>query len=66
MRRLLLGAAIAALVSCSTASRVKTEKALAIALVSDAEEEALGLQVHQELEKQGVKYVTDPVITSCG
>jgi predicted Zn-dependent protease len=64
MRRLILCAALVGLAGCSTATRVKTEKAVATALVSDADEDALGVQVHQELERQGVKYVTDPVITS--
>jgi hypothetical protein len=48
-------AALTFAVGCSTAQRAKTETAVANALVSDQDEEALGQQVHQELEKQGVK-----------
>src|ERR1700687_5397749 len=57
--------ALAAGVGCSARQRVDFETAAAKALVSDEQEQQLGLQVKDELEqKQHVKYVTDPVINS--
>lgn len=50
--------------ACRTAAGVKAETVVAQALISDDDEKQLGLQVHSELNKQGVKYVTDPVVTS--
>ncbi len=49
---------------CSAQQRINAEKSLAQAVVSDQDEEKLGLQVKSELDKQGVRYVTDPAITS--
>lgn len=46
------------------AGRVKAETAVANAVVSDRDEEALGLQVQQAIEKQGVKYSSDSTVTS--
>ncbi len=58
-----LAGAMAVTAGCSTTQRVKTETAIAGALISDQDEEALGQQVHQELEKQGIKYSTDQQVT---
>lgn len=63
MRTLLIAVACAFL-GCSTTQRIATEKALAEALISDREEAELGQQVKQELQKQGVRYSTDSVVTS--
>ncbi len=60
----LLVATLFGLTACSAAQRAKTETALASVLVSDEQENQLGAQVHQELEKQGVRYVTDPAVTA--
>jgi beta-barrel assembly-enhancing protease len=53
--------AVTAGTGCASTSnaRIKAETALASALISDADEEKLGMQVKQELEKKGVKYVQD-------
>ena len=47
--------------SCVTARSAETT--LAKAFISDDEEGKLGLQVAGELQKQGVKYVTNPLVT---
>lgn len=47
---------------CATKPVVAAEKAAAATLISPKEENQLGLQMHQELAKQGVKYVTDPAV----
>lgn len=52
-----------ALPACNTAAGVKTETALAKALISDDQEKQIGQQVHAQLDQQGVKYVTDPAVT---
>lgn len=45
------------------AQRISAEKAVAEVLISDQQEQQLGLQVKQELEqKEHVKYVTDPAV----
>ncbi|MES2642980.1 MAG: M48 family metallopeptidase [Myxococcota bacterium] len=49
--------------ACSQRQRSKIEGQIANAVVSDETERELGRQVHQELEKQGVRYVQDPVVT---
>src|SRR5260370_32271269 len=52
-------------VACSGQQRINLETAAAKALVSDEQEQQLGLQVKSELEqKQQVKYLTDPVVNS--
>ncbi len=57
--------AIIAGVGCSARQRVGLETAAAKALVSDEQEQQLGLQVKSELEeKQHVKYIDDTVVTS--
>ena len=54
-----LAAALAA-GGCSPKQRIAAEKQVAAALVSDEQEEAIGLSVKQELQKQGMRYVEDP------
>lgn len=49
--------------SCSTAQRARTETSLAQALVTDAQSNELGEQVHANLKKSGVRYVDDPTVT---
>ena len=65
MRRLLTGICSALLLTaCSTQQRVKTETAVANALISEEQENQLGDQVQQELQAQGVKYLNDPAVVS--
>lgn len=49
---------------CATGAVGRAETGMAKALISDQQESQLGDQVHQQLEKQGTKYVTDPVVVS--
>jgi predicted Zn-dependent protease len=57
--------ALATGVACSSRQRIGLETAAAKALVSDEQEQQLGLQVKSELEqKQHVKYLPDPVVNS--
>jgi predicted Zn-dependent protease len=49
---------------CAGSGRVQTETTLAKILVSDAQAESIGQQVHAELEKQGVRYVRDTTVNS--
>lgn len=65
MRRrlaLVLGCGLLGLYGCATAPVVQVEKTVASALVSPEQERQLGLQIHEELEKEGVRYVQDPVV----
>ncbi|MFL5348156.1 MAG: M48 family metallopeptidase [Hyalangium sp.] len=67
MQRILsvfLGITLAASLTTGCAKeRIKAEKAAADLLISDEQENQIGLQVKQELEqKQHVQYVTDPVV----
>lgn len=48
--------------SCSKKQVVQTETSLAKALVSDEQEEALGLALKNELDKQGVRLLEDPAV----
>lgn len=50
-------------VGCASKPVAGAERAVASALISSEEEERLGRQVHQQLEKEGMKLVTDPVVT---
>ena len=43
---------------------IHTPEGVAKALVSDEQEDQLGQQVHQELAKQGTKYVQDPQVVT--
>jgi predicted Zn-dependent protease len=53
-----------AALSLACASRQRLETAAAKALVSPEQSAQIGLQVQQQLDKQGVKYVDDQAITS--
>lgn len=67
MRRLFVAALAVTLgasgPACSQRQRSNIESTIAGALVSDKQEREIGKQVHKELEKQGVRYVKDPVVT---
>ena len=69
MTRAARAAAAAAILSliagCSHAQRARAETTVAKALISDEQENQLGMQVKQELEqKQKVKYLDDPQVVS--
>jgi beta-barrel assembly-enhancing protease len=49
---------------CATRPVRAAEKAAASVLVSDEQEKELGLQLHKELEKEGMKYVQDPAVVN--
>jgi predicted Zn-dependent protease len=49
---------------CSQTQRVKTETAIAKALISDEQEEQLGAEVKRDLESKGMRYVSDPSIVA--
>jgi predicted Zn-dependent protease len=49
---------------CATPAARTVGKTAASVLVSDEDENKLGLQVKQEVEKQGVKYIDDPQIVA--
>jgi predicted Zn-dependent protease len=51
-----------ALPACTTEQRVRTETALAKALISDEQSEAIGKQVHDELKSQNMRFLDDPVV----
>ena len=48
--------------ACSASQRVKTETVLARVLISDAQSSQIGASMHEELQKEGMKFVTDPVV----
>jgi len=50
------------LAACSSVQRVRTETALANVLISDQQSQQIGLQVREDLDKQGVRYVKDPEV----
>lgn len=55
---------LAVAANCSLTQQLpEAELAVAKALVSDEQEKQLGVQVHQELEVEGVKLSKDPVVT---
>ena len=63
--RVLACAAAAVVAACSHAQRAGIETAAAKALVSDEQENQIGLQVKQELEQQQhVKYADDPQVVA--
>jgi len=49
---------------CTHAQRSGAETAVAKTLISDEQENQIGLQVKQELEKEHVKYVEDPEVVA--
>jgi predicted Zn-dependent protease len=59
---LLLLVSFAAASGCSTAQRARVETTLATALISDEQSNQIGEQVHADLQKNGMRYVDDPVI----
>ncbi len=59
----LLAASVAG-AGCSNRQRIHTETELAKALISDEQENELGLKVHQELEKQNIRYLDDPTVNA--
>ncbi len=62
---LICGLAIVAMFAgCSAKQLARTETIVADTLISDQQEDQLGLEVKKELEAQGMKYVQDPAITS--
>ena len=71
MRRSLLALALLS-ASCTTQTRegmARAETAIAKALISDEQEDAIGRQIHAELEKgtaetPPIRYSTDPVVTT--
>ncbi len=64
MFRSLLIAGALTLSACTAHQRIATETAIADALISEEQERQLGEQVHAELERQGIRYVDDPVVLS--
>lgn len=60
---LTLACATASLSACSKQQRVRAETAAAKLLISDQQEQQLGLQVKKELEtKEKIRYVQDPAV----
>ena len=49
---------------CATTTARTIERGAASVLVSDEDEEKLGLQVKAEVEKQGIKYIDDPQVVA--
>lgn len=67
MRRLFLVGAVASAVAlssvgCASKPVVAAEKAAASVLISNQQEEQLGSQLHQQLQKEGMKFVSDPQV----
>lgn len=56
---LVLGCVCVTLAGCSSGQRVRVESALAQALISDRESSELGARIHEDLKRQGVKFVSD-------
>ena len=57
-------ALLAVALSCTTIEgREDAEIAVADALISDQQEAQLGAQIHHELEREGVRFSRDPVVT---
>jgi predicted Zn-dependent protease len=63
LTRPLAVAAAATALACASSTAQQVETQAAKALVSPQESEALGQQVEQELQKQGVRYLQDPQVT---
>ncbi len=61
LRRVLVPSLLA-LAACSTQQRISTEKTIAAALIPAEQEKQLGLQVKEQLEKEHVRYLTDPTV----
>jgi predicted Zn-dependent protease len=56
------GAALLLAAGCSTALQQKVETSAAKTLISPEQAKQIGVQVRQELEKQGVRFVSDPTV----
>ncbi|MEW5850595.1 MAG: M48 family metallopeptidase [Myxococcota bacterium] len=56
--------AVGLMAACSAQQRVDAQVTAAKALVSDEDENRIGEQVHAELEKQGIRYLNNPTVTS--
>jgi predicted Zn-dependent protease len=50
------------LAGCTTTQRRDTEKAVAGALISDDQEFQLGFQVHEQLKKENIAFLTNPQV----
>jgi predicted Zn-dependent protease len=61
-RRALALAAAAAVLACASPLKQKVETAAAKALISPEQARQVGLQVRSELDKQGVRFVSDPTV----
>ena len=59
---LVLVATLALAPGCTRQQRASAETSVAEALISEKEEIQIGEQIKQELDKQGVRYVQDPVV----
>lgn len=64
IRTTLLSLLAFSVVGCTAAQRRDTEKRIADVLISDEQEFQLGFQVHEELKKQNIKFLQDPVVES--
>ena len=62
-RRPLPVALVAAALACATSLQRQAETAAAKALISPEQAKQVGLQVQQELQKQGVRFVSDATVT---
>jgi predicted Zn-dependent protease len=60
--RLLAAAAAALALGCASPLKERAELAAAKALISPEQARQVGVQVQQELQKQGVRFVTDPTV----
>ena len=58
---ILLAGAVAVL-ACSTGQRARVETTLARALISDEQSSRIGAQVHADVERGGVRYVSDATV----
>lgn len=47
---------------CTARQRTKIETSIATALVSEEDEEAIGDAIHAEIERQGGRFVRDPIV----
>jgi predicted Zn-dependent protease len=62
IRRHLVATGCALAIAALGAACLHSSEGMAKALISDEQENQLGAQVKQELDKQGTKYVQDPVV----
>ena len=62
LRTSLLSLLVVSLAACTATQRRDTEKAVARTLISDEQEFQLGFQVHEELKKQNIQFLTNPQV----